>query len=119
MLSSFSGQTSGRSLVRSLNHGITYLFPRAISAVVLAKIITVSANIFVHVLLTAYKRAGKEKAMRSSKIRQGDRDPRSSTASSPASVTTRVRLSFRKRERSSDVLLTVASSRPWPLARAA
>lgn len=91
--------TSGKPLVRSLNHGLTYLFPRAISAVVLAKIITASASSIVHVLLTTSRlRASREgEAIRSSKIR-GWNHPRI-TGSPPVSATTRIRLSFRKHER--------------------
>jgi len=83
-----SGTYQTDPLVRSLNHGLTYLFPRAISAVVLAKVIIASASGIIHVLLTvsrtAYRGAGKER--RSSEIR--GRDHRSLAASSPASVTT-------------------------------
>ena len=108
--------TSGRSLIRSLNHGITYLFSRAISAVVRE-----DNNRFREQYhprstysLASWRRKGD------AIIGDSPRQSRSSsTASSLASVTTRVWLSFRKRERSSVVLLTVAGSRPWPLARAA
>jgi len=86
-------------LVRSLNHGLTYLFPRAISAVVLAKVITASASGIIHVLLTVSRTAYREPG------RKGDRR-RSSIAGSIISHkrdNTHVRLSFRKRERFSAV----------------
>lgn len=56
--------TSGRPLVRSLNHGLTYLFPRAISAAVLAKIIAASASSIVP--LPVRTRASRERDRRRS-----------------------------------------------------
>lgn len=64
MLSSFSGQPCARApdtLVRSPNHGLTYLFPRAISAAAALSVagpndeIISASSIVVHVLLIPRK----------------------------------------------------------------
>lgn len=98
MLSSFSGQAG--SLVRSLNHGLTYLFPRAISAVVLRE----NNNRFreqyrsrsTYNFPYAYERAGNARPRDRPRSAKAVESIVSPTVSSPVSVTTRVRLSFRK-----------------------